>query len=385
MRPKTPDDGDVPDQSFRTFPEWSDMTQIILCELSESDTEDYIALYKRCFGLDIPEAFLAAKSWGWGSSRSFLVYVARTADGRLVGAQSFFSRAFVGDTGRMVVAEAGDGMVDPAFQGKKIFARILQHSLNQLSTIGVPLIYTFPNKKAAPGLSSVGLSSLYNIRCCFTPLSVGSLVSRYVPVSAVGRKALDAPFVACRMALRPFRAPSILEWTLTDDVVSAVRQVKRPQRLGGRLERERTESYLRWRYGWGRQIGYSRFDYQAAIFARSGEVVGVVVMRPDRDRIEIHDFIIADAEQLKTISVALRWEVLPEMARGAERAERISPIYAYFWDISGIEEIVGALKLAGFWFRPTPHRLMMKAIDPQYADLVNPSRWSLFRSDIDQP
>lgn len=151
----------------------------------------------------------------------------------------------------VIVAQAGDAMTHPAYQGRGIFTSLVKTAWSELAEQGIPLVYTFPNDASMSiHRKVIGGTEVVRLRRMVKPLRTHDLFSKMFGRNIFSRwlgRALEFVMKILTENQTPLRARDL-----------AIREVKRFDRRFDALWEQaskqfevvcvRDSKFLNWRY-----------------------------------------------------------------------------------------------------------------------------------------
>ncbi|GAA1069833.1 hypothetical protein GCM10009665_77540 [Kitasatospora nipponensis] len=195
--------------------------------------------------------------------------LAQAPDGRIAAVRLFLRWQWRGGRdGRLVNAlRPVDTATHPDFRGRGLFREL---TLNLIEEVGgeAELLLNTPNEQSLPGYQSMGWFKMGRVPVTFRPLRPATFARG---LRAALRRSTSPAVV------RPCPLPSARSWLEqdSDGLAELLRERVAADRADPRLATERTEAYVRWRYGQAPGL-----DYRVLHLRRGGELAGVAFGRP---------------------------------------------------------------------------------------------------------
>jgi len=248
------------------------MVEIRLVKHSEEKGQ-LLDLFRASFGHDMP-----AELWDWKYIQNPVVpadpdLIVALDKGRIVGARPFrLTEMWLGNQ-RVRAAQHTDTMVHPEYQGKGIFNRMGQFSMEYLKENGYALSYGFGNEKSRPGFLKQGYRLVALNETLFRPINPQKLISYKLGNRVLGGglgflydKLLN---IKPRRAFQP-AAPFQLE--LFDRFNDELKEID-ALRDKSLIDLVRSESYLRWLFD-----RRPNRDYKYIMAKKDGSLWGYAVV-----------------------------------------------------------------------------------------------------------
>jgi GNAT superfamily N-acetyltransferase len=251
------------------------VADLVIRPYEDSDEDEVLPLLAASLGKTVDDRYRSFFRWKHLENpfgRSFMWVGVR--DERIVGFRAFLRWRFVDPGGDPVEAvRAVDTATHPDAQGLGIFRTLTMHGLDEMRPAGVDFVFNTPNDQSRPGYLKMGWEVAGRVPVQVRPRSLPSLWR----------------VVRARTAAEPWSRPVDLGERVAGltDVLAAATSA----RSADALVTQRSEAFLRWRYGSetavastalpdGRGMALVRFRRRgAAVECAVGDVVGVTDRR----------------------------------------------------------------------------------------------------------
>lgn len=243
----------------------------------EEDFAEYAELYKLVYGKMIDLPF-----FHWKNLRNpalpgeALIYLAISPEGKMVGANSFFSSILSYQEEQYRAVQSGDTMVHPDYRGQGIFMKILFFAVQDLKDKGYSLIYGYANGQSYPGFIKFGYRDLGRINLGYRVLNASRFLGGYGVPGRMAGGFID-------LALNLWQGFRSLGQTKVYDVVPAeLTDWQIPEFLEVRnkeIHPLKSLEYLLWKYQEKPQA-----NYQTLVVKRAEEPVAIIIVRKEISR-----------------------------------------------------------------------------------------------------
>lgn len=131
-------------------------------KLDENRVADLVYIYKNAFGVEVQADELASRHLFCHGEHRFVGFIAyHKTSNEPAAYYGVFPVYAIYQDNRVLVAQSGDTMTHPNHQKKGLFIQLAKTTYDYCKTIGVELIFGFPNKNSYPGfIKHLGFTEL---------------------------------------------------------------------------------------------------------------------------------------------------------------------------------------------------------------------------------
>ncbi|MDN7244714.1 GNAT family N-acetyltransferase [Planococcus shenhongbingii] len=328
----------------------------------QGDAEQINSLYQRVFGKTRSIA-----EWEWKfqrlSSPPAIIIVAEE-EGEIVGHAACLKieACYRGKT--LLLAERVDIMVDPAFQGRGIYKKIVARMLEECESQNIDIVYGFPAPKAKDiFLSAAKADDLGNVPRFLAVNKPGTLISTKKEQLSFLKEPADKLYSVLRRKKTPYHLRELgpADLQLVDELY---------ERYAGSypLHAKRGSDYVKRRY-----LDHPERDYRVYALSATQEDYGYVVL---------HKETAADGITFETIvdlwgpSDSHQLSIMLRAIRSHSQADAMN-----VWAVKDSARYE-ALKKAGFFHINSPMPFVIKTFNSQ-VEAGKMAGWHLSQSDVD--
>lgn len=121
--------------------------------LSKENISDLVEIYRDAFGKEVSLDFLNSKQDTSTFGPSYVGYIAYSEEGEAAGFYGVFPCHIIFNGKKYLAAQSGDTMTHSRHTGKGLFIALATETYNYCKSIGVHLVFGFPNKNSYPGFT----------------------------------------------------------------------------------------------------------------------------------------------------------------------------------------------------------------------------------------
>lgn len=245
----------------------------------DSDSKGISEMMKRCFLNDVeniarsfePEYYL------WKYKKNVfgkpIVWVAEE-DGQIISFFAILPRIFWMKDREFFVGHHLDAFMDPRFQGRGIFKKMIENAFRETRVCGMEIIMGTPNKPTVPlWVEKHGFSFCFEYRCLVRPLNFDSIIRTRLPNRTLS-KVLGLPLsIFYRMFFRKHIGKKCIKIEKIDGPNGRIDEVWEKNKRGYTFTYVKNSDYLNWRFVENPE------DYDFYIIRGRGEPIGYAVVK----------------------------------------------------------------------------------------------------------